>query len=407
MKTNRRNFLTGIAGVGAVGTVPLLTQVQPEESEPEPLKQGTAEYKGPNVIIIRFGGGCRRREAIEKDTTCAPYLFNKLMPRGVLFQDMKIDSLKPTMGVDTSHGQGTVYILSGRYKLSKAGGKGFDERFIPAASTIFEELRKQYNVNPHEALVINSEDRKQEEFLTYSNHPSYGINYRCQILSLYRFKRYLYPKLLAQKTRDGQKMTSKELSKVDREYRDLMAIDTRQPVPKDKRLEGFWERWHGHYGETGFKNPRGDRLLTELAIRSMKDEKIRPRMMIVNYTDSDYVHWGIKSHYTSAISIMDQGLKQIVDAADTLPFYRNNTMFVVVPDCGRDNNPFVDVPFQHHFNTRSSHEIFCLVFGKGITNRKTIISNPTDQIQIAGTIGEMAGFNTPEAEPTNLAKYLA
>ena len=38
-------------------------------------------------------------------------------------------------------------------------------------------------------------------------------------------------------------------------------------------------------------------------------------------------------------------------------------VFVIVPDCGRDANPLMGVPFQHHFNTKSAHEIWALVFG--------------------------------------------
>ena len=48
------------------------------------------------------------------------------------------------------------------------------------------------------------------------------------------------------------------------------------------------------------------------------------------------------------------------------PEYRDNTIFAVVPDCGRDSNPYVAVPCQHHFNSRSAHEIFALFFGPGI-----------------------------------------
>jgi len=408
METSRRNFLAGITGAGVAGTVPLLTQLDDPPPQPPPFRQGTADYKGPNVIIIRFGGGCRRREAIEPDTTYAPYLLNTLAPRGVLFKNMMIDSLQPTQGVDTSHGQGTIYILSGSYrKLGNAGGDGLAERFVPSAPTLFEYFRSPFNISAHETLVINSEDRKQEEFLTYSNHLRYGIDYRCQILSLYRYKRFLYPRLLSQGTRDGQQLSPQQRDQITKELRELESIDTRLPTSKNEQLQGFWERWQAHYGETGFKNPRGDRLLTELALRSMQDGQIQPRMMIVNYTDCDYVHWGIPSHYTTAVAIMDQGLKQIVDAADTLPFYKDNTLFVVVPDCGRDNNPFVDVPFQHHFNSRSSHEIFCLAFGKGVENHGTVVNDVVDQVQIAGAIGSLAGFETPDAETDHLANYLA
>jgi hypothetical protein len=143
------------------------------------------------------------------------------------------------------------------------------------------------------------------------------------------------------------------------------------------------------------KNPRGDRLLTELAMRSMA--QLQPRMMMINYTDCDYVHWGIRSHYYNALGIMDQGIKQIVAAAKANEFYRDNTLFVVVPDCGRDNNLLADIPFQHHFNTRHAHKIFALFFGKGVPKGK-VYDKGCDQIQIASTVGKLMGYKTDEAE---------
>ena len=36
---------------------------------------------------------------------------------------------------------------------------------------------------------------------------------------------------------------------------------------------------------------------------------------------------------------------------------RDNTVFLIVPDCGRDSNRAMPVPFQHHMNSRSAHQI--------------------------------------------------
>ena len=417
MEWNRRSFLTGMTGAGAVGGVSLLRQENPPARCPIALPQGTADYKGPNVVIVRFGGGCRRREVVDPRHTYAPHLLHRLAPRGVLFGNMMIDSLKPRHGVDTSHGQGTIYILSGSYnQLDSAGGDGFDLRFVPSVPTVFEYLRAAYDIAEHETLVVNSEDRKQEEFLTYSNHLKYGLDYRCQILSLYRFKRFLYPHLLKEGRRDGKRLSFKEEAKIRKELSQLKSIDTRQPLAANERLTAFWEAWRAHYGDSGLKNPRGDRLLTELALWSMR--LLQPRLMIVNYTDADYVHWGIRSHYFNAISVMDQGLKQIANVADSLPFYRDNTVFVVVPDCGRDSNPFADVPFQHHFNTKSAHEIFCLVYhnrvrpDEGVNTsplvapRPKTVLKPTDQAEVAGMIGALMGFPTMESEDSRLIDYL-
>ena len=75
-------------------------------TEPRP------EYRGPNVIIIRYGGGARRRESIEAGTTYSPFLCHELVKRGTLFKRMEITEME---GIETSHAQGTLFIITGKY----------------------------------------------------------------------------------------------------------------------------------------------------------------------------------------------------------------------------------------------------------------------------------------------------
>jgi bisphosphoglycerate-independent phosphoglycerate mutase (AlkP superfamily) len=168
-------------------------------------------------------------------------------------------------------------------------------------------------------------------------------------------------------------------------------------------MQGFWDSWREQYGDTGLKNPRGDRLLTELAVKAMR--QLKPRLMMINYQDPDYVHWGNASHYTRAIAIIDQGLKRLVAAADSDPAYRDQTVFVVVPDCGRDANPLMSVPYQHHFNSRSAHEIFALLLGPGIAKGK-VLDKPADQTSIAATVGAIMGIRMRAAEGRVLSEIL-
>ncbi|HWX20226.1 MAG TPA: twin-arginine translocation signal domain-containing protein [Candidatus Binatia bacterium] len=396
----RRTFLKGVAasaGALALGGPSLLAQPLPGKTLP-----AKPPYRGPKVIIVRFGGGARRRETIDPQTTCAPFLCRDFAKRGTLFTKMEIDSFTPTVGVDTSHGQGTLYIITGKYeKYKDITEKFLSERFASKAPTIFEYLRKSYNVPESQTLIINSEDRTNEEFYTFSNHHLYGINYRSNTLSLYRYKTYLLRRAI-----QAGKWSGKELEKQQKQLAKLEAVDYRNAEPNGQgpELVRFWDRWREYYGETGLVNPRGDRLLTELAIRSLKD--LRPQLLMVNYQDCDYVHWGNLTHYTRALTIIDDGLKQLVAAVEADPEYRDNTVFVVVPDCGRDNNPLADVPCQHHFGSRSSHEIFALLVGAGV-RRGLVVDNATDQISIAGTIGHLMGFKAEHAETRVLEEAIA
>ncbi len=94
---------------------------------------------------------------------------------------------------------------------------------------------------------------------------------------------------------------------------------------------------------------------------------------------------------------MDEGLRQLVATVEADAEYRDRTIFVIVPDCGRDNNPLADVPCQHHFNSRSAHEIFALIAGPGVA-RNVVVDKPTDQISVAGTIAKLMGFQAEYAE---------
>jgi hypothetical protein len=377
----RRKFIQTLAvGAGGFGAgLPLIGSTDPKPP-----------YKGPNVIIIRFGGGVRRRETIDPDHTYSPFLVHELTKRGTLFKNMDISSLE---GIETSHGQGTLYIITGKYeKYKDVGGKFLGQRFEAQVPTVFEYMRKKYAVPEHQTLIINGEDRTDEEFYSFSNHHLFGAHFRSNVLSLYRFKSYLLRRQL-----ESGKWEGKELQKKRQELAKLEALDyrTKGQDAQGPAITDFWERWRQYYGESGFVNPRGDRLLTELTIRALKE--LRPRLVMVNYNDPDYVHWGYMSHYTRGIAVMDEGVRQVVATVEADPEYRDNTVFVIVPDCGRDTNPYAEIPCQHHFGSRSSHEIFALMFGPGIA-KGVVVDKPVDQISLAATIGKITGAGAEFAE---------
>ena len=393
----RRAFLKGVlAGGGLLAAGGTLSAAESLVNGSDAMKPA---FRGPNVVLIRFGGGARRRETVDPQSTCSPFLCREFTRRGTLFKNMEIAQIE---GVNTSHGEGTLNIVTGKYdKYKDIENKFLGARFEPKVPTVFEYLRKSFAVPPHQTLIVNGEDRPDEEFYTFSNHFAYGINYRSNMLSLYRFKAWLMRQQIAEgKLTDKQiEQRKKELSKWEKvDYR------TQGEDRQGQELEGFWRRWREYYGDSGLVNPRGDRLLTELTVRAIKD--LRPRLLMVNYQDCDYVHWGNMSHYTRAVSIMDEGLRQIVQTVEADAEFRDNTVFVVVPDCGRDSNPFAEVPCQHHFGSRSAHEIFALFVGPGV-KRGAVVDKRVDQSQVASTVGHLMGFNAEFAEPRVLEAAIA
>lgn len=382
---DRRRFSKGLLASGAAtafGATPV-------------LGQDARTYDGPNVIVIRFGGGVRRRETIDPLNTYSPYLRHVLAKRATLFTDMRIAS-QP--GVVTSHAQGTLYLLTGRYDTySDIEGKLFSERFEPKAPTLFEYLRKSFDIPSHQALIVNGEDRVNEDYLSFSNTHSYGVEYRSSVLSLHWFKIFVLRRQIESGAFDGKALDDLKSALGKLEARNYRGEAVGEQVGE---LRSFWGRWRLHYGDSGFKNPRGDRLLTELSIRALRE--LRPKLLMVNYQDPDYVHWGNLSHYTRAIAIIDQGIKQLVETVDADPEYRDNTIFVIVPDCGRDNNPLMQISCQHHFNSKSAHEIWAMIAGPGIA-QGNIVDKPVEQVDIAATVARIMGFAAEKAEGEVLA----
>ncbi len=356
-------------------------------------------FRGRNVIVIRFGGGVRRRESIEPRQTYAPFVVHELAKAGTLFPAVEIAQLE---GLNTSHGEGTLNLLTARYDRYSDIENGFlKARFEPKVPTLFEYVRKRFEVAPHETLIVNGEDRPDEEFYTFSNHAGYGIDYRSNVLSLYRFKRWLFAQQVSEGKLDEKRIRElqQQLAKWEKSDPRARGRDTQGPA-----LERFWQGWREFYGESGLVNPRGDRLLTTLTVRALKE--LRPRLVMVNYNDCDYVHWGYLSHYTTGIAIMDEGIREIWRAVQADPFYRDNTVLVVVPDCGRDSNPMAPVPCQHHFNSRSAHEIFALMVGAGVPSG-VVVDRTVQQVDVAATIGHYLGVTMPHAEGRVLEQAVA
>jgi hypothetical protein len=355
-------------------------------------------YRGPNVILIRYGGGVRRREIIEPGRSLSPFFDTVLRPRGVLFPRMEIEAAE---GVVTSHAQGTLYLLTGRYDRYEDVSRQFlRERFEPRAPTLFEGLRAAFpQTGPQETLIINGEDRRDEDFLTYSTDPHFGVRYRSSVVSLNQFKAWRLRSQIEDGAFDGE-----ALAKAQSDLGEIDARDTSAAAAATPKINQFWRDWRAEYGDSGLKNPRGDRLLTHLAVRAMA--RLSPKLMLVNYQDPDYVHWGTASHYARAISVIDDGIAEIYAASEKLDAYRGRTVFVVAPDCGRDDNPLLRIPYQHHFNSRAAHEVFALFVGPGIAKGKAV-DRTVSQIAVAATIGALMGFSMPKADAPALTEAFA
>jgi len=398
---HRRTFLAGAsASIGALlsGCRPLeydglALPPHPDLAADQQRKGRPALYRGPNVILIRFGGGVRRQEVIDPSgATWCPFIAQELPSQGVLFSNLEIAAAP---GIVTSHVEGTLHLLTGRYDPYPLTPDQGPALFVePKAPTLFDYLRRQYHVPEHQTLVINGEDRSTEFSYFRGNHTHAGMRHRAPVLSRARFKIAILRQSLDQARQAGREEPEKE--------KRLHELETRNPCPTDGKpanaeLDRFWMNWVRSHGKPGKRMPAGDRLLTALALRSLK--LLRPKLLMINYQDPDEVHWGNADRYREALRAIDEGVRELYYAVQADDEYRQRTVFVVVPDCGRDNNRLMPVPFQHHFNSKSAHEIFAVVAGpeKWVPRAKQPQAKRLHQIGVTRTVGNLMGFPTPLA----------
>lgn len=411
---DRRRFLkqSAVLGAGLAG-LSLSADAPPARPAGQAAAPVAAPFVGPRllypdnkprVILIRFGGGVRRQETIAAaESTYCPFIYHELYQRrGILLNNVEIEN---DPKIVTSHGEGTLYLLTGKYEaVHDVTNRFLGNRYVPQVPTITEYLRRAWDVAEHEALIINGEDRIDEDFFTYSNCPHFGVHYRSTVLSLHRFKSFLLRDELAHGrwlpggrraalTDEERQQRQRDLAQREAQERQSPPGAADQATPA---MNAFWDRWRGYYGTNGFVNPRGDRLLTTLSLWALRE--LRPKLLMINYQDPDYVHWGNRSFYTRAISVIDEGVREIHQATQADPEYRDNTVFLVVPDCGRDSNRAMPIPYQHHFNTRSAREIFAVASGPGIRRDTTPVDRKRQQASVAATIGRVMGFRTPWAD---------
>ena len=321
--------------------------------------------------------------------------FCQFVKRGTLFNTMEIAQIEGQHQPRRGHAKYRHRQLMTNTKTSK---KFLGARFEPKVPTVFEYLRKSFAVPPHQTLIVNGEDRPDEEFYTFSNHFAFGIDYRSNMLSLYRFKAWL----MRQQIAEG-KLTDKQIEQRKKELAKWEKVDhrTQGDDRQGPELEVFWQRWREYYGDSGMVNPRGDRLLTELTVRAIKE--LRPRLIMVNYQDCDYVHWGNMSHYTRAVSIMDPGLRQIVETVKP-------TRFIATPPSPSCLIAARQQPVRRRrastISGASSHEIFALFAGAGVP-RGAVVDRRVDQSQVAATLGRLMGFKAEFAEQRVLEEAIA
>src|SRR5262249_2260448 len=140
---DRRRFLQTGAALGALAAGVSLSADRPQPPEPgqAPPERAVLPREDrvlpaypedrPRAILTRFGAGSPRQETIaDPDRTSCPFIYHELYrTHGVLLRDVQIEN---SPRIVTSHGEGTLYLLTGKYdEFKDVHGRPLGNRFEP------------------------------------------------------------------------------------------------------------------------------------------------------------------------------------------------------------------------------------------------------------------------------------
>jgi hypothetical protein len=369
---NRREFLGAAAGAGAA----LLAGESAIAAEP----------KNRKLILVVFGGGTRSRDTIdEPEHRFIPRLWKEMIPRGTLFTNMRVEH-------KVVHPNSTGSILTGHWEWDD-----IDWSKPVAHPTLFELHRKARGAPDTAAwaFVYASILAKAGESLA----EGYGQRLAANVVeppTIPRSTAEAMDRLMRQAAARGSAQAeldaAAECARLARSTSLITTSGLRSPEAR-RFLEEQYELWKKDSGTTSH-----DAFLTRLAIASMRT--MAPDVMAVAYGEIDCAHYGSWSRYVEAIRRTDELAWQLWRATEDLPAYRGQTLFLILPDHGRELEESGGLGFIHHsdFYTNTGADEGCrrvwmLALGPGVRPGLRV-ERPVPITAAAPTAAEFLGLGS-------------
>ena len=154
----------------------------------------------------------------------------------------------------------------------------------------------------------------------------------------------------------------------------------------------------------GENNIEDDKKVLAKVLEVMESDK--PRLMFINFGVTDHTaHTNKWELYTEAIQNCDLMVGKLWEKVQSTPGYKDATTLVFTTDHGRHS----DKPDQlkggfasHGDSCPGCQHVFLLIVGPD-AQRGAVVDRRVLQIDIAPTVGELLGFQTPLAEGSVLA----
>lgn len=148
-----------------------------------------------------------------------------------------------------------------------------------------------------------------------------------------------------------------------------------------------------HYWE----EERFDVFTHEFALEAMKTR--HPELMFVGYGDTDeWAHAGNYRLYLEAANDVDSFIRELWEQAQSDPFYKDKTTFIITCDHGRGSTTATDWR-DHYYKVPNSNQTWLMAFGKGIPAKGELTAGEYHNNQVAATIAALLGIDfTPSHE---------
>jgi hypothetical protein len=383
---SKRTFLRA-AGLVVAGMI--LPQARAHE-------RSAAAGSGRKVIVVIIGG-VRRAETFSREgLENIPHLSADLLPHALFYPHTRNEGV-------TAHFNAISSILTGNWQRVDDWGK-----LAPTTPTLFEQFRKERNVDRSETWVVAS-NKALTSLIGASSATGWGPAYGANVV----FPKQLMLTAVADALRGGRTANMADRAKVEAELESALAgsnyeglgwnvfdaaerLDPRAQQTIEAAIAGFVRSG----GPTS-----GDELTFFMTREVMR--KFSPRLLVVALSDVEAAHFGSYSLHLAGIKTGDRLVWQLWQEVQANPEYTDKTTMIILPEFGRDpDGSSTNGFFNHRANEDSTRNTWMMALGAGI-DKPQIVEKPIRHVDVCPTLAGLLGCRTLESQGATLHEFRA
>jgi hypothetical protein len=382
---SKRTFLRA-AGLLAAGMI--LPQVRAEER----VSAGAGSHHKVIVVII---GGVRRAETFSREgLENIPRLSADLLPHALFYPHTRNEGV-------TAHFNAISSIITGNWQRVDDWGK-----LAPTTPTLFEQLRKEQNVDRSETWVVAS-NKALTGLIGASSATGWGPAYGANVV----FPKQLMLMAVADALRGGRTANMADRAKVEAELESALegsnyeglgwnVFDAAERL--DPRAQQTIETAIASFVRSGGPTS-GDELTFFMTREVMR--KFSPRLFVVALSDVEAAHFGSYSLHLAGIKTADRLAWQLWQEVQANPEYKDKTTMIILPEFGRDpDGSSTNGFFNHRANEDSTRDTWMMALGVGI-DKPQIVEKPIRHVDLCPTLAGLLGCRPVESQGATLHEF--